>query len=216
MSEVTPILSGTQVAEATPWELPKVGRDKRPANPLQPERPTVEQLQRIEDQARQEGFQQGLDEGRAEARRELERQSTQLAALFDALARPLADVDAGVERELAHLAVVIARQVVRHAVLRAPEALVPLVRELVPMLPASTRQLRIRVHPDEAALLKDALSETDERGWRIEEDATLSRGGCRLESEYSRLDASLEARLEAAIDAALADDAVDNDTQAHP
>lgn len=212
MSPVTPILTREEVPEAKRWELPRVARERRAEDPHKPKQPTVAELQRIEDQARQEGYQRGLEEGRAEAQREREHKAAQLAQLFDALARPLDDVDSEVERDLAALAVRIARQVVGNAVTRQPEALVPLVRELIAMMPASTRTLSIRLHPADAALLHEALGDNDERGWRIDEDASVGRGGVRLHSEASDLDASLDARLDAAIDAALAssDDGDDN------
>lgn len=204
MSELTSILARERAVEATRWELPKVGRDQRAANPLQPERPTVAELQRLEDQARQEGFEQGLAEGRAEARRERDAQAAQLATLFDALARPLRDVDHEVEEALVDLAVRIARRVVAHELDAHPaEHMTALVHRLVDMLPASGQTVTIHLHPDDAALLRESLGEAGERGWVLKDDPAIARGGCRLESGASHLDAPIEARLDAAIDAAL-------------
>ncbi|RMG30702.1 MAG: flagellar assembly protein FliH, partial [Gammaproteobacteria bacterium] len=38
-----------------------------------------------------------------------------------------------------------------------------------------------------------------ERDWKLVEDPTLSRGGCRVETESSRIDATVEQRLHAVL-----------------
>ena len=45
-----------------------------------------------------------------------------------------------------------------------------------------------------------------ERAWTLSEDPVIARGGCRISSEYSSIDATVEARLGAAIAAALGDE----------
>jgi flagellar assembly protein FliH len=44
-----------------------------------------------------------------------------------------------------------------------------------------------------------ALRDRHEENWRILEDDTLQPGGCRVETEHSRIDASVETRLSVAI-----------------
>ena len=46
--------------------------------------------------------------------------------------------------------------------------------------------------------MRNALSlGEDEKSWRLEEDLLLSRGDCRVETESSYIDATVEARLSA-------------------
>jgi flagellar assembly protein FliH len=70
-------------------------------------------------------------------------------------------------------------------------------REAMAELPSATRQVRIYLHPDDASLVREAYADHDaeERPWKIIDDMALSRGGCRLESQTSRIDASVEKRL---------------------
>jgi flagellar assembly protein FliH len=79
------------------------------------------------------------------------------------------------------------------------------VREAATALPAATRELRVHVHPDDLALLRDLGAV--ESHWQLLADPALARGDCRLESERSRLDARVDARLAAVVDAVLGDDA---------
>jgi flagellar assembly protein FliH len=52
------------------------------------------------------------------------------------------------------------------------------------------------LHPDDASLIREVYSMSDqEQGWVINEDPLISRGGCRVVTETSRVDATLESRL---------------------
>jgi flagellar assembly protein FliH len=47
-----------------------------------------------------------------------------------------------------------------------------------------------------------------EQSWQIVEDPAMTRGGCRVRSEQSRVDASVEARLNAVIANVLGDERI--------
>lgn len=202
MSDALCVVAREQLQDVQPWTMPVVEQ------PLtrRATRPTVAELEAIGEQARREGHEQGLAEGRKAARAELERQLQQLRALCDALARPLADVDAAVERQLAELAMLVARGVLQTELRLHPEHLLKMVRKAIGALPAATASIDIVVHPQSAALLRDGLTEADERGWRIVEDPQLRPGDCRISGADSRIDASIETRLAAMVEAALDED----------
>ncbi|MOA37801.1 flagellar assembly protein H [compost metagenome] len=54
--------------------------------------------------------------------------------------------------------------------------------------------IRIMVNPQDFELIK-ALRDRHEESWRILEDDALLPGGCRIETEHTRIDASIETRL---------------------
>ncbi|MDT4868585.1 flagellar assembly protein FliH [compost metagenome] len=54
--------------------------------------------------------------------------------------------------------------------------------------------VRIHINPQDFEQVK-ALRERHEESWRILEDEALEPGGCRVETEHSRIDASIETRL---------------------
>lgn len=197
------VVSREQLHDVQRWAMPAVERQAPvEATP----RPTVAELEAIGEQARREGYEQGLSEGRRAAHGELQRQLQQLRGLCDALARPLADVDATVERQLAELATLVARGVLQAELCLQPERILKVVRKAIGALPAATARIDIAVHPQVAALLRDGLEEAGERGWHIVEDAQLKPGDCRISGADSRIDASIETRLSAMIDAALDED----------
>jgi flagellar assembly protein FliH len=176
------------------WELPVVeGRDA--FNSLRPM--TAEKLEAIEKQAHQEGFDQGHKEGLEAAQKEIAAQTQRLNQIIRALAEPLQAADQQVEQELISLALAVARQIIRRELQTEPEQIVAVVREAMAELPSSARNIRIFLHPDDAVLVREALNteEAETAPWKIVEELALTRGGCRVESDTSTVEASLEKRL---------------------
>lgn len=180
------------------WELPVVeGRDA--FNSLKPM--TAEKLEAIHKEAHREGFEQGHREGLEAAQKEVAAQMQRFNQIMRALSEPLAAADEQVEQELVALSMAVARQIIRRELQSDPEQVVGVVREAMAELPSSARNIRIFLHPDDASLVREALNtEEDETApWKIVEDMVLTRGGCRVESDTSRVDASVEKRLNAIV-----------------
>jgi len=199
-------------AGAERWELPQVHDVVRGESVNEvPAPPTVSELEALERQAREEGYAAGRAEGMADAVRERQAVVARLESLLEAAARPLASLDDATEQELARLAVVIARRVLAHELATSPELIVQAVQQAARALPSATRELRVRVHPDDLALLREhAVAEAH---WQLLPDPELARGDCLLEAERSRLDARVDTRLAAVVDAVLGLDEDDGDEE---
>lgn len=202
------VLTGEAISGFQRWELPQVGEAVPMVAIDEPAPPTVSDLQAIEREAREQGYAAGQREGLAAAQQQLAERMAQLDALYASAAQPLQSLDEATERELAQLALVVARQVLAHELKTTPELIVPAIRQAAMALPSATRELRVRLHPDDVALLREL--DAVETHWQLLADPTLARGDCVLESERSRLDARLRTRLAAVVDAVLGDEADDS------
>lgn len=161
---------------------------------------TARQLEEIQAQARQEGFQQGLKEGRNAGRKEFTARIGYLEQLIQSLDEPFASLDQQVEEQLTQLAMLVARQLVRRELQSDPGQVIGVVREALAALPLAARNVRLAVHPGDATMIRDALSLHDgNHDIRIVEDPVQSRGGCRIVTENSQIDATVESRLNAVI-----------------
>ena len=191
------------------WELPPVV-DRLAVEAVSEEGgpPTVAELEALERQAREEGYAAGRAEGLADAKREREAMVRQFEMLLDAAARPLEALDEATEQELARLATVIARRVSAHELATSPALIVQAVQQAARALPSAAREVRVRVHPDDLAVLRE--HHVAEEHWQLLPDPALSRGDCALESERSRLDARVDTRLAAIVDAVLGIDSDDD------
>jgi flagellar assembly protein FliH len=197
----------SEPAAAVAWALPRVD------GPVVGRR-RLSDLDELEREAWQTGYDEGRGEGRSAAAREQQHLADEmrvrvarLDAILELQSRPLAELDAAVYRQLAELAGAIARQVVRRELRAQPEEIVAVIRECLGLLPAAAREVRIVLHPEDAQLVRERLVEPGQsRAWTLAEDPVVTRGGCRVETQYSSIDAQVEARLGAAIAAVLGDE----------
>jgi flagellar assembly protein FliH len=178
-------------ADAAVWAAPDVGSAS-----ASPRLPTVSGLADLQAEAYKEAFEQGLAEGREAGRGQVQAQVEQLAGMFYDLAKPFEELDAQVERELLTLAMALARQIVRRELKTDPTQIIGIIREAISTLPVAAREVRVHLHPEDAAVVRQNLAPTEsERAWAIVEDPVMARGGCQITTATSRIDARLETRL---------------------
>jgi len=160
--------------------------------------PTVSGLADLQAEAHAEAFAQGLAEGREAGRGEVRAQVEKLAGMFYDLAKPFEVLNAEVERELLTLAMALARQIVRRELKIDPTQIIGIIRDAIAALPVAAREVRVHLHPEDAAVVRQNLAPTEsERAWTMIEDPVMARGGCQITTTTSRIDARLETRLAA-------------------
>lgn len=183
------IISG---AEARPWAVPSVGR----SGPL-----TAGRLQSIEEEARESGRAAGHQEGLAAGRAEVQRRVEQLDRVLAGLAQPTSHLDAEVENELLEMVLAIARRLIRRELKTDPGEIIGVVREGLASLPIGERQVTVQLHPEDASLVREVFGGRDAGpACRIVEDPSLTRGGARISTDISVIDATLETRINRVFD----------------
>lgn len=144
-----------------------------------------------DDAAYREGYEKGYAAGRAAAGAHAARMA-HLAAEFE---QALKRIEDELNNDILHLALTIAKQMLRETLRVRPDRIVPVVREALAALPHVNAHLHLTVHPEDAALLRSFLeAELGHGGWRVLEDPHIERGGCRIETNNSELDVTLETR----------------------
>lgn len=174
------------------WELPLVTGNLSAT--------TVNELESIQKQAYQEGFALGQKEGFEQTKQLMENNAAALQSIVDVLSEPLKELDDDVVNQLAQLSMTVAKQVVRRELHTDEGEIVGVVREAMNALPASTRKITLNIHPEDAELIRSSFSlgddsDADELRWRVIEDPIITRGGCKISSENSSIDATVESRL---------------------
>lgn len=161
---------------------------------------TASHLQEVQKAAHEEAFEQGYREGLQAGQQEVSARVARLDALLQAQAKPLDDVDDEVEKQIVDLALKIVAQLFRRELKSDPDHVVGVVREAVGLLPVASREVQVFLHPEDATLVRNTLTVSDnERAWSIVEDPLIARGGCRVSTDTSQIDASNETRLQSLI-----------------
>ncbi|MBC9250428.1 flagellar assembly protein FliH [Pseudomonas alcaligenes] len=167
---------------------------------------TLDELEAIRQDAYNEGFSAGEKDGfhagqlkaKQEAEVALAAKVAQLEQLMGNLMEPIAGQDQELEQALVELISQMTRQVIQRELSTDSSQIRHVLREALKLLPMGASNIRIHVHPQDFELVR-ALRERHEESWRILEDESLQPGGCRVESESSRIDASVETRLALAL-----------------
>lgn len=139
----------------------------------------------------QDGFAVGLDKGRefAEAERE------KLRALTSNFDRALEHADEQIADDVLALALDVAKAMLKSKISVDENVILPVVKDAIHYLPHIEKPARIIVHPDDAGVLRTNLADelaTD--AWVIQEDASIGRGGCLVETGANKIDATNNVR----------------------
>ncbi|MDD0843862.1 flagellar assembly protein FliH [Pseudomonas sp. Gutcm_11s] len=167
---------------------------------------TLDELEAIRQDAYNEGFATGEKDGfhagqlkaKQEAELALADKVAQLEQVMAHLLEPIAEQDQELEKALVNLVSQMTRQVIQRELATDSSQIRHVLREALKLLPMGASNVRIHIHPQDFELVK-ALRERHEETWRILEDDSLQPGGCRVESEHSRIDASVETRMAMAL-----------------
>ena len=190
-------LRALAAAAAERWALPSVEGPIVGARRAAP----TEAQRRAAESEHARGYEAGLAAGRTEVQRrigELTARVERLDALLAALGKPLAQLDEELYEQLTRLALAVGKQLARRELSADPTQVIALIRETVAQLPLGVRDVRVQLHPEDAAVVREHLAApAQERVWSIIEDPTQSRGGCAVRTESSQIDARFETRVQA-------------------
>lgn len=138
-----------------------------------------------------QGYQAGMDQARARAIEE----NAMLQTLSHAFSAELVHAKDLVAQDMLDLALDLAKAMLKTVLAVQPEHILPVVSEAIGYLPSVQQPAILFLHPEDAVLVQDRMSsELPDGVWRIVEDATLERGGCRLETGTNQVDATTPAR----------------------
>ena len=213
------IISGQRVPEAERWQLPDIARRDESAGPAKAERArTTQTIEALHEQARTEGYEQGLAEGRSrgyqdayeQGKAQVEEQARKLQEVISSMRMPLRDADDEFMQEMGLLVLKVGRAVAGFELRAEPEHVVEIARAAIAEIPAESRKIRLRLNPDDAALVQEHAPElAANEEIRIESEKAIARGDCQVSSEGSHVDATLDGRIavlaERMLDAAFRD-----------
>ncbi|HEU0188200.1 MAG TPA: flagellar assembly protein FliH [Gallionellaceae bacterium] len=153
--------------------------------------PTATQLEQLHRQVHEEGYQAGYAAGAQAAAQETQR----LAGLVQTMQQALQQADQQIAQELLAVALEVSRQMLQHALKVKPELILNVINAALSNLPQFSQGAHLVMHPDDAALVRDRMGEQlAHSGWKIFEDARIERGGLRVETAHSQIDATLASR----------------------
>ncbi|MFN3544386.1 MAG: flagellar assembly protein FliH [Thiobacillus sp.] len=169
------------------WEVVELAATSE----LSPEQQQAAEYERLREAARAEGYAEGLAAGRQEA----EQACGRMKQLAESFGDALDNLDFRLADMVLALALDVARQVIAGELAARPERILDVVNLALQQIAESTRDARLLLNPDDAALVRPQLDAVlDKNRLRIVEDARIVRGGCLIETPQGDIDATLPAR----------------------
>ena len=202
------IISANQVTNFDLWMAPEVSGHSVNAEQIDARRAakgssavntpvTAQELEIIHKDAYKDGLSKGLEEGREQARKEQQSITDSLNTILNQCQQLATSFDEQICEQLVAMTVSVAKQVIRRELSIDPEQIMAVIREAINCLPSSTEKLVLKLHPEDAILVREIyqLDEEPERAWKIFEDPGMQRGGCIINSESSVVNADLDHRI---------------------
>ncbi len=154
------------------------------------------ELKTREERARAEGFEQGRAAAIEEVTEPLKEALNRAASHIEELSLIRRKLRSEAEEDLVRLAIAVARRILHRELTTDPGAILGIVKAALGKIDAR-EILRIRVHPDDAAILERFLA-AREMPARVEVAAEtgLERGSLLIDTSRGTLDASVKTQLE--------------------
>ena len=175
--------------EVERWEAPYFEQLAEPASQVAPAE--------LEAVAQARGFQLGKEEGLEAGRAEAEEIIAFTSALAEEMTQPFRALDAVVTKELAQMAMLLAKQIVRRELTIDSSVVTDLVTESMLTLYKLEGEIVVFLNPADVERVRELAPEFLEgKSWKVVEDADLFPGGCQVKTPTSFVDASVEKQME--------------------
>lgn len=165
--------------------------------------PTEEELAAIREEARIEGYGAGYAAGHAEGhadaialgKEETDQRLLPLRDLAANFSAALHGADTAIAADVLELALQLSRAMLKQALQVKPSLILPIVRDAIEYLPALQQPALLMLNPEDAQVVREGIGEElDKGGWRVIDDPTIERGGCKVETASNQIDAQTSAR----------------------
>ncbi len=195
------VVRGTQEGVAA-WSPPQFGTPECEVN-FEADIPsgtdvrllTVAQIEQLEREAYKKSFDLGYADGLTQSKQTLMDDVNTLQSMLANAAQPLANLDRALEENVVALALTVAKQIVRREVQADPKQIVAVVREAMEVLPAKSRELTVFMHPEDMRVFTKVSTEQMPANCTMTPDPSLSRGSCKILSDESFIDATIEGKI---------------------
>jgi len=202
---VKEIIPETTVEEITEEPQPP------PPDPL-PSEPEVD-IEAI----RSEAFSSGVDLGRKEAEEDFENGVNTFLCICNELDKLRETILKNSLTEMKELVMDISEKIIRHSITEQNDTIVATIKEAI-QLAVKSEEIQIQINPDDLQCIEEKKQEIIDSisgltNIALQSDATIERGGCKLESSCCTVDATLSNQIKVIKDNVMATDVVSDENR---
>lgn len=189
-------MSSADDTQVKHWVMPEVtghilGAEKTIKGPQ-----TVEDIEALQKQAWEEGRQDGYEAGMDQ----IKKKGEQLLGMFRFMEQPLEELDETVVSQLTEMTLTVMRLFLKKECATDASHIQGVIQQALEFLPIKSRDISIHLNPADLELLQHSGIDFDQEKSRYVADPTVTQGGCKVESEQSHIDATVETRIQQLVD----------------
>ncbi len=144
----------------------------------------------------EQGYQAGLDKAEQENQPILERQVSQLLQVAEALIDPISEQQQQLETTVLNYVTSLTKQLVERELLQDSSHILSVVKQAIAALPVGASHTVVCLNPDDLALV-ETFSAENNKDWKFRGDPQILPGGCRVLTDESLVDFTVESKLQA-------------------
>ena len=153
---------------------------------------SVSNTQRSHDEKFKNGYEDGLKQGQ----QALNEYKQTFESVFSSLDNTLKEIDQDIIQAITQLAVSISKQIIRRELQINSEQVVSVVKEAIKLLPLDKSRLIIHLNPIDISVVQKVFNQDDmEHSYSLVEDPSVQRGGCKLATDDSIIDATIDSQV---------------------
>lgn len=147
-------------------------------------------------QSYSDSLKSGYEEGLKKAESEFNEYKQSLESLLGSMLEPFKEIDRDVIQTLTNLSISISRQIIRRELQINSEQVVSIVKEAIKLLPLDKSRLIIHLNPRDVNILRKVFNKDDiAESYSLVEDPSVEVGGCKVASEDSIIDATIDSQV---------------------
>lgn len=153
---------------------------------------SVSNSQRSYDEKLKSGYEDGLKQ----SQQVLEEYKQTIASIFSNFDHALMEIDEDIIQSVTQLAVSISKQIIRRELQINSEQVVSVVKEAIKLLPLDKSRLIIHLNPNDISIVQKVFNQDDiVHSYSLIEDPSIQRGGCKLATDNSIIDATIDSQV---------------------
>ena len=138
----------------------------------------------------------GYEEGLKKAEQVLNEYKNSLDSILEALLKPLKEIDEEVIQAITQLSISISKQIIRRELQINSEQVVAIVKEAIKLLPLDKNRLIIHLNPRDMNIIRKVFNNDEiADNYTLMEDPSIEAGGCKIATEDSSIDATVESQI---------------------
>lgn len=138
----------------------------------------------------------GYEDGLKQAQQTLNEYKQTFEVIFSSFDNALENIDQEVIQAITQLSLSISKQIIRRELEINPEQVVSVVKEAIALLPFDKNHLIMYLNPNDMEIIQNIFNQDDiKNSYSIVEDPSIQQGGCKLATDSSLIDATLDSQI---------------------